>query len=186
MNSEKNGLKNAEVKCPLRSGMIVDTIYLQEGIYWSEEVYQYEESTLILEIGDVFYQIYLQGEPGENHFLKVDAIPSSRMEPYSRRMQTNRMLIGAVMLNDNDQAVLIQLIDGNENLYITVDKQKQDVIFARTCHDENGEEVYKNITFIDDTVWEPYCQPECERKPYAFSVNGLMSKLKEMLENLLH
>ena len=49
------------------------------------------EATLILEIGNVFYQIYSQGEPGENHFLKVDAIPGSRMEPYSRRMETNRM-----------------------------------------------------------------------------------------------
>ena len=125
-----------------------------EGGYWSPNVYKYTESTIILAIGNALYQIYAEEEEGENYSLKIETIPKSWIGPYNRRMETNRMLVGAVMLNDNNQAVLIQLTDGKENLYITVSEQVQKVFFARTFYNENGEEEYKHITFIDDTFTE--------------------------------
>lgn len=153
-HSAKYILEDSNETCPLHSGMIVDAIYLQRGGYWSPNVYKYTESTIILAIGNALYQIYAEEEEGENYSLKIETIPKSWIGPYNRRMETNRMLVGAVMLNDNNQAVLIQLTDGKENLYITVSEQVQKVFFARTFYNENGEEEYKHITFIDDTFTE--------------------------------
>ena len=140
-------------RCPICSGMVVDEIVLRSGWHWGENIYKYHEEVIVLSIGDKMYQVYSKGKRGENHSLRMDYIPKEWIGPVTRKIVAGKLLVGAVMLNDNNQAVLIQLIDGNENIYITVDKDEEDVIYARTGISEAGEEVYVHMQFEDNSEW---------------------------------
>lgn len=127
-------------------------------------VYKYHEPIAILLVGDKAYQVYSKGKRGENHSLKFENIPKAWIGPTSRRIVSGKLTVGAVMLNDNNQAVLIRLLDGNENIYITVDKNYDEVMYARTGYNDAGEEVYIGMKFEDESEWAK--QPFPENKGY--------------------
>ena len=146
-------IKNAEA-CQIKAGTVINRIYLKNGFHWSETVLKYAEPTMLITVGDKAYQIYVHRYPNGNKALITEGVPINLIGTSNRRIAEKNFVVGAVMLNDNDQAVLIHLLDkDNGNIFIVPDDRYDKVSFCRIEVNDKGEEVGTPMNFIDESEW---------------------------------